>query len=244
MYGWRAKIGLVVPTNNTVIEPEFSRMAPDGVSVHAARILSSGLAVNAIENMVQNSHRAVEELRAGDVDVIGYACLATTLVKGPGWNAEFIRSSESAARRPVVTAADATVEALTSLNVKKIALATPYPDHINNLLPAVFEAAGLSIVSRRSVTVQNSLEVCRLPPWTAYQLARQADVPEAEAVCLLATDFPTVTVLEALENDLRKPVVSTNQALLWRALKALRISAAQNGFGSLLRQENFKASPR
>lgn len=89
MYGWRARIGLVIPTNNIVIEPEFGILAPSAVSSHAARIMAGGMTPEGISRMVENSFRAVEELRAGDMSVIAYACLATSLVKGVAFAASF-----------------------------------------------------------------------------------------------------------------------------------------------------------
>lgn len=239
MYGWRARIGLVVPSNNTVVEPEFARMAPDGVSAHAARIRSHGLAPDAILDMVKNSMRAIEELHAGEMSVIAYACLATTLVKGVQWNAKFTREVEEVTAKPAITAAAATTDALRASGAHRVAVATPYPERINRLLSDFFESSGLEIVSLRSVAVADSLEVCRLSPSVAYRIARQADTEEAEAVCIVATDFPTIDVLDSLERDLGKPVVSTNQALMWRALGLAGVALAVDGFGALF----TKAAP-
>jgi maleate cis-trans isomerase len=70
----------------------------------------------------------------------------------------------------------------------------------------------------------------------AYLLARQADAPEAQAVLLSGTGLPTVAVLEALERDLGKPVISSNQAFLWRALRLAGVRDAVSGYGRLLRE--------
>jgi maleate isomerase len=69
----------------------------------------------------------------------------------------------------------------------------------------------------------------------AYQLARQANTPDAEAVFLSGTGLPTVGILETLEQDLKKPVISSNQASLWQALRLAGVRQAVTGFGSLLR---------
>lgn len=234
MYGWRARLGLVIPANNTVIEPEFARMAPDGVATFGAKIRSHGLSAEGIERMVENSHRAVEELAVGDMDVFGYACLATSLVKGNEWTAAFQADVDNKTGKPAITAATATIEALQSVGASRVALATPYPDTINDLLPALFGAADLEIVSLESVTVKDSLEVCRLDPSVAYRLAKRADTDKADAVCILATDIRAIDVLEALETDLGKPAISTNQALLWQCLKSCSIGDPVTGYGSLL----------
>lgn len=236
MYGWRARLGLVIPANNTVIEPEFARMVPDGVAAFGAKILSHGLSADGIERMVANSRRAVEELAAADMRVIAYACLATSLVKGAGWTSEFEAHVTDVTGLPSITAANATIAALQAVGANRIALATPYPDSVNDLLPPLFDAAGMEIVSLESVAVKDSLEVCRLEPSVAYRLARKADREVADAVCILATDIRTIDVLDTLEQDLGKPAISTNQALLWAALKACGIGDPVTGFGSLLSQ--------
>ena len=234
MYGWRARLGLVIPANNTVIEPEFARMVPEGVAAFGAKIRSHGLSAEGIDRMVENSHRAIDELAIGDLSAFAYACLATSLVKGSAWTAGFQADVESKTGRPATTAATATIEALRSIGAKRVALATPYPDTINDLLPALFGEADMEIVSLESVAVKDSLEVCRLDPAIAYRLAKQADTDKADAVCILATDIRSIDVLEALETDLGKPAISTNQALLWRCLKFCDIGDPVHGFGSLL----------
>lgn len=84
------------------------------------------------------------------------------------------------------------------------------------------------------MAVKDSLEVCRLEPSVAYRLARRADRETADAVCILATDIRSIDVLDTLEQDLGKPAISTNQALLWGCLKACGIGDPVAGFGSLL----------
>ena len=237
MYGWRARIGLVIPANNTVIEPECSKIMPLGVSAFGARIRSFGLTAEGIEKMVENSHRAVEELAVGGMDVIAYACLATSLVKGENWTQNFQEMVQLKTGKPVFTAAHATLDALHNFGVSRVALATPYPDSINNLLYPLFKSADIEIVALKNVTVKNSLEVCRLPPLTAYRLAKEADHEKAEAICVLATDFRSIESLKFLEEDLGKPAISTNQALMWRCLRACRISDRISEYGSLLQKQ-------
>lgn len=234
MYGWRARLGLVIPANNTVIEPEFARMAPEGVATFGAKILSHGLSAEGIERMVANSHRAVEELAVGAMSATAYACLATSLIKGAAWTADFEAHVEDTTGCPATTAATATIAALLSVDAERVALATPYPDTVNDLLPPLFDAADIEIVALESVAVKDSLEVCRLEPSVAYGLAKQADNDRADAVCILATDIRSIDVLDTLEQDLGKPVISTNQALLWRCLKSCHVGDPVAGFGSLL----------
>lgn len=237
MYGWRARIGLIVPANNTVIEPEFYRVAPSGVSIHTTRMMTEGsFTAEALIRMEKNAWRGVEELAAAGVDIIAYACLATSLAKGAEWSDKFIADIEKRTGLPATTASTATMDALRGRGVERVAVGTPYPENINDLLQPFLESHGFTVVSLRSLNIKGLLEVCRKPPEVAYRLGREVDVKEAEGVCLLGTDFRTMEVIEALEKDLDKPVITTNQALLWKTLILAGVRLTIGGYGTLLRQ--------
>jgi maleate isomerase len=234
MYGWRGKIGLIIPSNNTVIEPEMWAMRPDGISVHSARILSHGNTPEGIAEMQKSASRAVQELVAGGIGVIVYACLATSLVKGNEWTTALAAEIQATTGRQATTAAMATIEALRAVGGSRVAVAAPYPPRINELLAPFIEAAGLTVSAIKSLGMQNSLELWRIPQATIYELAASANTPDSDAVCIVATDLPTITVIDALERDLQKPVVTTNQAILWRALALSGVRQPISGFGRLL----------
>jgi maleate cis-trans isomerase len=233
MLGWRARLGAVVPSNNTVLEPEFWNLRPDGVTLHTARVLSYGPTPEGIARMEQAAMRACEELKAGALDVLSYACLATSLVKGPGWSAALIGEVKSRFGLPACTAAGATVAALQALGARRIAFATPYPERIHALVQPYMEASGLVVAGLANTRFADSIEVCRAPPGVAYRRAQQADTLEAEAVCIVATDFQTLPIIAALEADLGKPVVTTNQAVLWMMLGLAKAKWKPDGLGQL-----------
>jgi maleate cis-trans isomerase len=237
LYGFRAKIGLVIPSNNTVIEPELWAMCPPEVTVHGNRILARGPSSEGIVEMEKSAGRAIEELKAGQMSVIIYACLATSLVKGPTWTREVARRIEVDTGCPGTTAATATFEALQALGTRRVAIATPYPDNIQSLLPAFVADFGLELVATRNLGIQNSLALWKIPGEQVRAFARSVDVPEAQALCIVATDLPTVGEIAALEAELGKPVVTTNQAILWKALALADIDDSVVGFGTLLSKQ-------
>lgn len=234
MFGWRGKIGLIIPSNNTVIEPEFWSMRPEGITIHSSRILSHGNTPEGIAQMEKSSARAVQELHAGQVDVIAYACLATSLVKGREWTKDVASRIETETGRRATTAGTATIDALRTLGASRIALAAPYPDRINMLLSPFIESFGFTVTSVKSLGAENSLELWRIPPATIYELAVSANTADADAVCIVATDLPTISVIDALERDLKKPVVTTNQAIMWRCNELMGLRERVKGFGRLL----------
>lgn len=233
MLGWRAKVGVVLPTNNTILEPEFWGMLPDGVTSHAARIMATGTDAESIETMERHSERAIGELAAGGMDAIAYGCLSTSLVKGPGWSERFESWVVEHTGIPATTAAMATIEALKAHGVRKVAIASPYPEKFGALLADFFPAYGIEVVANRSLGISDPMEVGKIPPGTVYRLAREVDTPKADAVCIVATDLETVSVIESLESDLGKPVVTTNQALVWKTLELAGVDGALSHFGSL-----------
>jgi maleate cis-trans isomerase len=235
MYGWRLKIGILTPANNVVLEPELYRYLPDGVAVYTTRMLTSGThSLEGLVDMERNAKRAVDELAATAVDVIAYACLSTSLAKGLGWSESFIEDVHRATRLPATTAATATMEALRALGVKRVAIGTPFPDSISVTVKPFFEKYGFRVVSEKNLNVSDEREIGRIAPDAIYGLGRDADAKEAQAVCLLATDISTLDIVEGLESDLRKPVITTNQALLWKVLQLGKLRTSIPHLGRLL----------
>lgn len=234
MYGWRARIGLLIPSNNTVIEPELYRMVPEGVSVHGTMMFLEGMGDGAMHTMEAVAERGMRELVGAAVDVIVYACFGTTLAKDRDWATKFREKGERLSNVPCTTASLAMLNALSHLEVQRIAVGAPYPEDLNERLESYFADNGFTVVSHRGLGIDDVHEFCRQPPNVAYELARAVDCPEAEAICLLATDFRTIEVLEPLEHDLGKPVISTNQSILWKALQLTGVHERIQGFGRLL----------
>ena len=113
-----------------------------------------------------------------------------------------------------------------------MALGAPYPAAVSALGKAYWQAAGFDIVGYHRL--EDVTNIYRESEARAYELARKADAPAAEAVLLSGTGLPTIGVLEALEHDLGKVVVSSTQAMLWQALRVAGVRAAVPGFGRLL----------
>ena len=241
MLGWRARIGVLVPPGNPTVEPELYRMAPSGVSVHFARLdsSSSASAPGAHGGMEDRTQAYVDSLPAvapvlGAVNpaIVALAFTAASYSNGFAREAALADRIASLTGSPALTAAQAILAALEHLGVKRLALGTPYPESISAMGRAYWEAAGLTVVGyARLIGVTNIYDESEE---RAYRLARQADVPNADAVLLSGTGLPTIGVLELLERDLGKPVVSSNQALLWRALRMAGVREPVPGFGRLL----------
>ncbi len=236
MYGWRARIGLLIPSNNAVVEPEFARMAPEGVAVYGARVLCGVEPPERLDQKLREAETQAARLADTKVNVLAYACLATSFFRPEGWSEAFCRKIEDATRIPCVTAESALVDALQTVGAKRLAVATPQPSSRNAHVERMFASARFEVRGIRGLEIRDLTEVNRPGPEVAYRLAREADRPEADAVCILATDFRTIEAIEPLERDLGKPVVTNNQALLWACLRRSGLRVPVMGFGRLLRE--------
>jgi len=243
MFGWRARIGVLVPPGNPTVEPELYRMAPKGVSLHFARMQappSTGPAGGAA-GMEERGRAYREGLDApatalGEVRpaVVVLAHTASSYALGFGQDAPLVDRVTAHTGAPTLLAAHAVHEALRHLGVTRLALGTPYPEAISRQGKTYWEQAGFTLVGyHRLADIQ---DIYAESEERAYLLARRADVPEAQAVLLSGTGLPTVAVLETLERDLGKPVISSNQASLWRALRLAGVREPITGYGRLLRE--------
>jgi maleate cis-trans isomerase len=238
-----ARIGVLLPPGNPTVEPELYRMAPRGVSFHFARLPAggSGGPAGAAAGMEERT-RAYREGLDGPAQALGevrpalvlLAHTASSYALGWGHEQPLVDRIGSRCGAPALLAAHAVRAALHHLGVTRLALGTPYPESISRQGKAYWEAAGFRIVGyHRLAGVVNIYDE---PEARAAELAALADAPEAEAVLLSGTGLPTVSVLERLERELGKPVISSNQACCWRALRLAGVREPVEGFGRLLRE--------
>jgi arylmalonate decarboxylase len=237
-YGWWGKIGLICPSTNTSIEPEFQMLAPDGVAVHVARAFQDGPQEPALYRQIAaNVELASRDLGSAQVDVIAFGCTSCTYFVP----ADEIRETMTrTAGVPAVLTADAVVEALKALAAQRIALATPRTDFVNRRESEWLTEQGFDIVSVQGLqlgeTAEERANIGRVPPEVAFRLARSVDSPEADAVFISCTNLPSLSVIARLEQALGKPVVTSNQATFWRCLRLMGINAKIPGFGKLLEE--------
>ncbi|MBI5967219.1 MAG: aspartate/glutamate racemase family protein [Deltaproteobacteria bacterium] len=239
MYGWRGRIGLIVPSSNTTCEMEFHRMSPEGVSVHTARVFNPEITEESEKEkaMLQMSGeltRAAREVASVQPGVIIYACTTASFIKGPGYDLELGDKIKRETGIPGFSTTTAVVEALKALGLKQIALATPYAQSIGEKETQFFEMGipGMKVVAEKHLGYVPNIPKGKLAPESAYLTAREIDRPEADGIFISCTNWRTIEIIEQLEADTGKPVVTSNQASLWMALKMIGV-AGPEGYGKL-----------
>ena len=230
-----SRIGLLVPSSNTTIEPEFYRALPPGVTLHVARLFLTQIATDSILSTVQDLEIQSRNLASADVDVIVLGAAAPSFLKGLGYDRELIKKIRAVTGKRATTASTALIEALQHLGVSRVVLGAAYDDKVNAIAQAFLESNGIKVLAAHGLGLVDNLVVGRLGSDSAYELARKIDRPDAEAIVLACTNWKTMDVVEKLERELGKPVVSTTQVSVWAALRAIGRIEGVPGYGRLLR---------
>ncbi len=227
------RIGILLPSSNMTMEPEFYKMIPPGVTVHTTRLFLTEVKYDAWMVMNQEIEKASEYLATAEVGVILFACTGASFAK-PGYDKEIIERIKRATGIEGTTTSTAILSALKELNVKRISLATPYPSEVNGIAKRFLESNGIEVIVEKGLGISNSAEIGRLSSSVSYQIGSAVDRSEVEAIFLSCTNLRTIDILEKLEKRVGKPVISSNQASLWKVLKILGVKNLIKGYGMLL----------
>jgi maleate isomerase len=232
LYELRARIGLIVPSVNGVIEDDFHRMAPAGVSVCTTRARGDEDASPSEYSLslVRATEGATKILVDAHVDIVVWGMTAGTSINGPTFSDEIVSRIQTVAKLPASTTSKAVVAAFRTMGLRNPAMVTPYPEEYDEAVRNLFTANGIHVAN----LVGGSVEVKKMTPELAYKRAKLADVPGADSVFISCTAFQAIDVIERLEKELRKPVITSNQATMWEALRMLKINDLILGFGALL----------
>jgi len=232
-YGRRRRIGLLVPSSNTTMEPEFYKMAPRGVSIHTARMRLVETTSEKLFEMAEDSDRAAALLATTEVDVIVYGCTTGSLLGGVEWEERLVQRIENETGILTLSTSRAVVDALKALSVERVGVATPYTDDLNRLEVAFLESHGIGVTAIRGLGLVRNVDIGRTDGAAVEGLVK-AVVDGADAVFISCTNLPTIDLIEPLEAELRRPVVTSNQASLWAALRGSDFDGIK-GYGVLLR---------
>jgi maleate isomerase len=245
--GYRARIGLLTPNDDAVPESEFWTMAPEGVSVHVARVL---LVDTRKFSDPPHPDDATALLAALPMQAIVFSFTTTSYVLGhDGEQALKARLERRSNGIPVLLPCPAAVAAFRALGVARIALIHPpwFADNQQELGIAYFRNQGFDVVyasqmDLRGLPVAKPADPLRkfteLYPAELYGFAR-ANVPaSAEAIFFAGNGFRAIGMIAALEEDLDRPVLTGNQVAFWYALRQAGVREPVNGYGRVFRTLN------
>ncbi|MHB8991173.1 MAG: maleate cis-trans isomerase family protein [Chloroflexota bacterium] len=235
---FQARIGLLIPPPNVTMEVEFSRWLPPTIAVHATRMYrsTSDVTVESLLEMARHANDAARLLAMTLPDVIIFGCTSGSLIMGLGWDQQILQGIEKTTDIRALTTSTAVVDALKSVGARKVAIATPYVSEVNLRERGFLESHGFEVLGIRGLEIVKSEQIARVPPSQVYQFVRGCDHPDADALFVSCTNFRTREVIDRLEQDLGKPVITSNQASLWSCLKAIGWGQPPAAGGRLLKE--------
>lgn len=240
----RAVFGIIVPSTNTVVEDEYYRARPPGVSFHAGRILienedldSDGMFEAFLVSLREQLAVAVHSVITCKPDHLIMGMSAETFWGGVDGNAAFEAWVRKLSGLPVTTGASACRGALTALGAKRIGVITPYQPVADEQVRGYFEQIGFEVAAVQGLKCDSATSIALVPPEQIEEAFAAVDGPDVDVLVQAGTNLPVVDVAVRLERRLGKPVLPINTATLWHALRTNGIADRVADRGLLL--ENF-----
>jgi len=231
--GWEHKLGIIVPSWNTVMEGEVQRMAGGTMSVHSMRIPHTADTEEKLLWLGTQAPAAAGLLAHAKVDVICYGCAAGGFLKGPVEDRALGEKIAKETGIPVAVSSAAVVDALNAFGATRVSLASPYAPWLNERLRQYLTAAGFEVQAMQGLDTQNHSAVTNE---RIEALIREVDRPQTQAIFVSCSNFPTLAIIEKMEQELGKPIVASNQSSMWRMLRLLDDRRAVPGAGRLFRE--------
>ena len=230
----RAKIGYVLLATEQTIQDDVMKLRPDGVGIHLARVPIPDSITN--ETLTAQAEllaaAAATLLPDGSLDVICYACTSGSLVIGEQRVfAELSKGQPTAVTTSLITGV---MRALNTVGARRIVVGTPYLDEINQREVQYMSARGFDILAIEGLNLEKDSDMVRVTPGFIKDFALTLDREDADAIFISCGALRTLDVVGEIEAIVKKPVICSNQAMIWDTLRLAGIDDRFSGYGQLL----------
>jgi maleate isomerase len=243
--GWRKKFGVLAPSTNTIVEPEFYDMRVPGVTAHFSRIhirdqnLSSDYAFERLLDQIREEiGYAIDRVMTCEPDYMVMGMSAETFWDGMEGNRAFVQrvSERTGKNLQVATGAEACERALKLFGVKKIGVVTPYQPIGDKNVIRFFNDIGFEVTALKGLKCPTAVAIAHVSQDELRDALMEVNVPGTEALVQVGTNLSMVSLAEEAERWLKKPVIAINAATWWMALRDNGIHDKVYGAGRLLRE--------
>ncbi|MBI4493927.1 MAG: hypothetical protein HY690_14145 [Chloroflexi bacterium] len=214
-YGARGRIGLILPYDNAVIEPELAAALPKGVVGNAFRVIQVDP-----EAAVASALELAEATPRVGVGALLYCCVASVCLHGALEDEAFCAQLAAASGLPARSATACMADALRAIGARRLALLLPYPEAKCVAVRRYLASRGFELVADHRLGLEPE-QINNLSPRDVYEAACQVSTANADALLLVSTNLPTLEALPHLQRRFNLPVLSTNAALAWTGLRLL-----------------------
>jgi maleate cis-trans isomerase len=215
----RARIGLIIPSVNRMTEPQFNHFAPEGLGIHVSRGRVAGQPGRTVAELTDEIAHAAGTLADAKPDLIVFHCTATSMKEGTDGENRIIELIRKTTGVEALSTSKLVADALRALGLKKLILLTPYLTNADII--RYLGETGFTVVRDVALGLKTAAEFEAVTPQRWLELAQENDCPEADGVFLSCTNTTQIEAVAAIERALGKPVVNSNQAVLWGCLGRL-----------------------
>lgn len=235
----RGRIGFVLIPNEQTIEHEMLRHLPTGVGAFFARApMPREISTQSLAQIQGSLADAAGRILPDDgLDVICFACTSGTVAVGEA--ATYAELAKGAPGAKTTSLAGAVRKALSALGVKKLVLGSPYVEELNTNVTRYLGDSGFDVLAAHGMNLRYDTEMVRVSPNYIVEFAHAIDRPDADAVLLSCGALRSIEVVDKIEQSLGKPVICSNQAMLWDVLRLCGVEDALPGLGRLLRDPSL-----
>jgi maleate isomerase len=213
-----SRVGLIIPSSNRMVEQEMARFFPPGVTLHVARLRMTGPHHVALDQLLPRIEEATRTLTDAKCDVVAFHCTATSMEEGMAGEERVLAAVTRAGAPRATTTATAIRRAFDALDARRIVLVTPYSAKTTAEEAEFLHAAGCEVLHAVGHALAGSDAYCAAPPAFWRDSTLQAARREADAYLVSCANIAAMSVIDELERQLDRPVITSNQAVLWDAL--------------------------
>jgi len=234
-----AKIGVLVPFTNVNLEPDMQLLCPAGCTMHSERL--GGYDVDEIPGAEQmsglgssNLDETLRLISGVRPQAILYGCTSATLTHGVEFDRSLANNITEACGSISITAAGALVNALTALGATQVGFSSPYIGEVNRMAIEFLASENISTVAQYEIEQElDNYGQGELTPGEVFELATQVNQPDVQAIVLSCTDMRSVEAIADIERATGKPVVTSNQAMIFELCQKLNLPKPAYAAGQL-----------
>ena len=231
----RARLGFIIPSSNRMVEPQLQRFAPDGVEPHITRIGMTNRHKAPLDQLLPRIVDAAELLGDSKCDVTVLQCTGTSMSGGVAGERGVIEAIEAATGRPALSAASSLMAAFAALNARRLVFVSETAQAGHDKKAAFLKEAGFELVADKAMGLASSDIYCSTPPEFWFENVKAMRNDDADAYFISCANIHSIDVIDALEDELDRPVITSNQAALWSALRLASLNDNISALGRLFK---------
>lgn len=242
--GYRKKIGIVVPSTNTIVGPESDALCPRGVTNHVARLTLENRPIQAsdqgflahVQAMREGIGPALDQVMTCGPDHVIMAVAIEAFTGGVAGADALQKELAARAKVGVSIGSTAAVAALRKFGAKSIAVMTPHQPKGDETVRAYLEEAGFTIRRLTGLKCSSPFAIAQVPAATLRTTLRQLDGDDVDAILQVGTNLANAAVAAEAERWLEKPVLAMNVVTYWDALRRCGVEDRVHGHGRILEE--------